>query len=553
MIPTMGAASDGPRKQELLMKKRPHIIIFNPDEMRWDTMGHMGNPAASTPALDAFAREEAVSFSNAYCQNPVCVPSRCSFFTGLYPHVRGHRTMGYLLRQDEPSLLKELKDAGYYVWANARNDLVAAQMDGLMESHVTELYYGGNAAPAPGPCSAHPRGKPGDPQFYAFCNGELRTDATGRNYTGDDEDVDAAIQRILHPVDDRPLCLFLGLLYPHPAYNIERTYLERIDRSRLPMRIEPDKTWGKSRMLAMLRRYQDLDGMSREQWDELRAIYLAMCAKVDDQFRRLCEALKQAGIYDDSAIFFLSDHGDYAGDYGVVEKAQNCFEDKLTRVPLLIKPPKGAGVDPGVSDSLVELVDFYATVLDYAGVRSSHSQFGRSLAGIVADRSRQVRDIVFCEGGRLAEEKHCSESVNPAVKDGFCFSVMWPRYAAQFDDAAHAKGVMARDREWKYIYRAHGDCELYHLSEDPEERRNCVQEEGFAPICEAMKARILQWYQDTCDVVPFERDARFSKKMIWEKVKNQIPAGMEEEIRARIQAGEGLFQLQEACKQAMKV
>ena len=68
-----------------------------------------------------------------------------------------------------------------------------------------------------------------------------------------------------------------------------------------------------------------------------------------------------------------------------------------------------------------------------------------------------------------------------------------------------------------------------------------------------MKERILQWYQDTCDVVPFDRDERFSKKMIWEKVKNQIPAGMEEEIRARIQAGEGLFQLQEACKQAMKV
>ena len=58
------------------MGKRPNIIIFNPDEMRWDTMGHMGNPAAVTPFLDRFAKTEAVSFSNAYCQNPVCVPSR---------------------------------------------------------------------------------------------------------------------------------------------------------------------------------------------------------------------------------------------------------------------------------------------------------------------------------------------------------------------------------------------------------------------------------------------------------------------------------------------
>lgn len=79
------------------MKKRPHIIIFNPDEMRWDTMGHMGNPAAATPFLDQLAAGEAVSFRQAFCQNPVCVPSRCSFFTGLYPHVQGHRTMSYLL------------------------------------------------------------------------------------------------------------------------------------------------------------------------------------------------------------------------------------------------------------------------------------------------------------------------------------------------------------------------------------------------------------------------------------------------------------------------
>ena len=67
------------------MKKRPNILIFNPDQMRADALGHLGNPAAHTPFLDDFAAREAVSFSNAYCQNPICVPSRCSFFTGLYP------------------------------------------------------------------------------------------------------------------------------------------------------------------------------------------------------------------------------------------------------------------------------------------------------------------------------------------------------------------------------------------------------------------------------------------------------------------------------------
>lgn len=76
------------------MKKdrRPNIIIFNPDQMRADALHHMGNPASITPNFDSLLAD-GVSFENAYCQNPVCSPSRCSFMSGWYPHVRGHRTM----------------------------------------------------------------------------------------------------------------------------------------------------------------------------------------------------------------------------------------------------------------------------------------------------------------------------------------------------------------------------------------------------------------------------------------------------------------------------
>ena len=97
------------------MGRRPNIIIFNPDQMRADSLGHLGNPVGATPFLDQFSQEDAVSFQNAICQNPVCVPSRCSFATGQYPHVRGHRTMSYLLREDETSIFEELKNAGYHV------------------------------------------------------------------------------------------------------------------------------------------------------------------------------------------------------------------------------------------------------------------------------------------------------------------------------------------------------------------------------------------------------------------------------------------------------
>ncbi|HZU01975.1 MAG TPA: sulfatase-like hydrolase/transferase, partial [Ktedonobacteraceae bacterium] len=83
-----------------MMKERPHIVLFNPDQWRGDVLGHMGNPAAVTPTLDQWVQTDAVSFRHAYCQNPVCVPSRCSFMTGWYTHVRGHRTMYHMLQPD---------------------------------------------------------------------------------------------------------------------------------------------------------------------------------------------------------------------------------------------------------------------------------------------------------------------------------------------------------------------------------------------------------------------------------------------------------------------
>jgi arylsulfatase A-like enzyme len=108
---------------------RPNILIFNPDQWRGDVMGHLGNPAAVTPNLDAAAATDFVSFRNAFCQNGVCTPSRCSFMTGWYPHVRGHRTMFHMLRGDEPMLLRTLKDNGYFVWWCGKNDVVPLETD----------------------------------------------------------------------------------------------------------------------------------------------------------------------------------------------------------------------------------------------------------------------------------------------------------------------------------------------------------------------------------------------------------------------------------------
>lgn len=521
------------------MADKPHVIVFNPDEMRWDALSHLGNPAAMTPYLDAFAETDAVSFSNAYCQNPVCVPSRCSFFTGLYPHVHGHRTMTHLLRPGENSLFRELKQAGYRVWMNDRNDLYAAQYPGWVEEHCDELF----SAPrnAPGPEAENLRGEPGNPLYYSHFEGRLKLDAHGENRTLDDLAVDAAIAQIRSwKPGDPPLCIFLGLFYPHPPYQVEEPYFSAIDRTKLPPRIRWEDCRGKSRMLSLYRQYQNLEGMTEEQWDALRSVYLGMCMKIDWLFGRLCHALRAAGMYDDSAVFVLSDHGDFTGDYGMAEKAQNCFEDCLTRVPFLVKPPKGYPVDPGISGSLVELVDFYATALDFAGIESQYDHFGKSLTPILADRNTRLRRYAFCEGGRLPGETQCDEYHQPGGRTAQPDDVYWPKKMAQLDDEAHAKGTMVRGDRYKYIRRLTGEEELYDLEQDPGETRNLAKEPDVSEVLIEYRLALLDWLQGTSDMVPRDFDSRMTAGQIWARVAHLVPPGYEENVKQEIRSGMGI-------------
>lgn len=527
--------------------KQPNIIIFNPDQMRADALGHLGGPAGATPFLDAFARTEAVSFANAFCQNPVCVPSRCSFTTGKYPHTSGHRTMSYLLRSGESSIFSELKDAGYYVWMNARNDLVAGQVPGLLERHASELYYGGSSPENPGP-RENLRGGPGSKHFYSFYYGELGLDAQGRNYGSDDEDVDAAIARIQNMPEGQPLCLFLGLVNPHPPYQVEEPYFSAVERSAIPPRVLPEVDSGKPKIEGLIRQNQKLDGLTEADWRELRGTYLGMCRKVDTLFARLVQALKDAGEYDNSAIFFFSDHGDYTGDHGIAEKTQNTFEDCLTHVPLLVKPPRGVAMEPGTATGMAELVDFYATAMELAGVSPDHTQFGRSLLPALTDHGAVLREFVCCEGGRLAGELHCDEFHDGGHKGLHPFNPYFPRLSAQVDDVAHGKATMLRTRRYKYVSRLYEPDELYDLEADPEEHCNRIDDPALEPVRRELQYRLMKWYQATCDVVPFDFDARVSEDMVWAKIRRWVPAELEAEYRQRIRDGASQYELAIECR-----
>lgn len=488
----------------------PHIIIFNPDQWRGDVLGHLGNPAAVTPHLDRLVETEAVSFRNAFCQSPVCTPSRCSFMTGWYPHVRGHRTMFHMLRKDEPMLLKTLKENGYFVWWGGKNDVVPGQ-DGYGD--YCQVKYRPPIPPRYRDLhsSRNWRGSPDSDTYYSFYRGRLDRDP------GDDEpyyvdgdwiNVLGAIEQIKNYQDEQSLCIYLPLGYPHPPYAVEDPYYSKTDPSTLPPRI-PTPEWNlKPSLLQGISERQHLSSWSEERWSELRRTYYGMCARVDDQFGLLIQALKNAGIYEDTAIFFFSDHGDFTGDYGLVEKTQNTFEDCLTRVPLIVKPPKNIPVRPGVQDALVELVDIPATVSDLCGVKLGYSHFGKSLLPLISGQVESLRDAVFSEGGRLPGERQAKEleSEDNQVPTG----LYWPRLSLQAGDGPeHGKATMCRTSRYKYVRRLLEADELYDLESDPQELHNRIHDPNLSKVLSTMKDRLLTFYQETCDVVPLDADRRW--------------------------------------------
>jgi arylsulfatase A-like enzyme len=496
----------------------PHVVLFNPDQWRGGVAGHLGDPAAQTPVHDQLIRDHGTSFRWAFAQSTVCTPSRCSFLTGWYPHVRGHRTLYHMLHREhgEPMLLAALKDAGWRVFWGGKNDVVPGQHG--LEVFATDRSDRSRYQLDPnwhGPVYDRARGQPGSDTYYSFFVGRLERAPAEPWYRDHDWlQVQEAIRLIEADDGSRPLCLYLPLIYPHPPYACEDPFFSAIDRVAIPPRIANSDWSAKPLIINALRERFGMLSWDEVRWTELRATYYAMCMRTDSLLGLVIDALKRKGYWDDTLLMSFSDHGDFTGDYGLVEKTQNTCEDALTRVPLVIKPPNRQPAKSGICDALVELVDISETVYDYCGLAPRYSRFGRSLRPLIEGTATTHRDAVFSEGGRLRGEHHAMEreSLHDAgnLGAGHASHPYWPRLGLQLSDEFpwHGKATMCRTADWKYVRRLYEADELYDLRSDPGETRNCIADSTCAGIAAELKDRLLRWYQETCDVVPWDVDQR---------------------------------------------
>jgi choline-sulfatase len=490
------------------LKTRPNIILFMPDELRADSLACYGNPVTRTPNFDRLAAQ-GTRFANCHVQFPVCGASRCSMLTGWPTSVRGHRSLQYFLRPEEPNLFRYLKRGGYDVFWYGKNDALAANsfLDSVTEwSEMgksglgTSAFFGGDSKSGATPGSYSflypPRGERTKMYEYAL--------------------IQAAIDILNRKESDKPFCIFLPLVEPHPPYTAPKDFYEMYDPGGLPPLAKPDLPRKPSHMAGM-RDYYGLRRLSDQTFRKIRAVYYGQVSYTDWLLGELLEAVEKSNHEKDTAIFVMSDHGDYAGDFGLVEKWTSGLEDCLTHVPLIVKAPGGA---TGVQAlDMVELFDVMQTCLDLGGVEAQHTHFARSLfpqmRGGAGDRNRAA----FAEGGYNIYEPQCFEN-HGAPPPGSVTHEQGPAPQSlenayngkTFLQTEHPQTVsrssMVRTREHKLIVRPQGQCEMYSYASDPLEENNLYGDSSVRQVQDQLQQRLLYWYVNTTGIAPFDQDPR---------------------------------------------
>ncbi len=472
-----------------------NFVIFMPDEFRAECARCYGHPLIKTPNLDRLAAE-GTRFGQCYAQHPVCSPSRCSLFTGWYPHTAGHRTLWHLLRPHEPQLLRYLNDAGYDVRWYGKNDLLA------------EASFAGSATEALGPTGRRNVGgrlatDPDHPLYDSF----LHHPFPGRaEDTADAWCVQRGIEFLRGP-HERPFLLYLPLTLPHPSYSAPQPFHDMYAPEELPAP-RPAGAEGKPTYHRLIRQTRRLERMTEGDFRRIAAVYLGMCSYVDHLLGELLEALEKTGLAEETCVIFTADHGDWAGEYGLVEKWPSALDDCILRVPLVIRVPGGrAG---GVVDTPVELFDVMATTLDLAGIEPRHTHFARSLTAQLQGAPGDPARAAFAEGGYDPHEPHCFEGRDYGSQVGRGPDMIYYQKGRLQQTHPHSvcRSFMVRTHTHKLIHRTADAGELYDMRADPQELNNLHGRPDAADVQGDLERRLLNWLAETSDVTPLDEDPR---------------------------------------------
>lgn len=489
------------------MKLR-NVIVITADELRADATGFMGNPDCRTPNLDRLAARGTV-FERHFSVHGKCVPSRVAMLTGRYTHTDGFRTIHEHLPVGAPNVMQALREAGYECAVFGLNHLWADLFPGEEKDQPRSR----------GAADYHSFVQPFHDMAFEALEHPPAAKRTSyeparaiSDYIGVQEkqakfpDANRARQAVkyLSDVRDRgkPFYLHVNFSTPHPPYQCEEPFFSMYDRDQIvawPHGLPTNAPL----VLREQRRWRSVPDERSDIFREIQATYYGMVSRVDRDVGRVLDELERQDLMNDSIILFTSDHGDYAGQYGLTEKWDTSMADCLLHVPLILC---GDGVTAGTRVSVLsEHVDVPKTLLDLAGLPESAmwQQHGGHLLAIA--NGNTIKPAVFANGGHEAAMRaRCNPAPAPRA-DGRADGKQVV-YAHAPDTMARTK--MARTQDWKLVMRETGDNELYDLQADPYECHNLWPERAsdprYATAIASLQQLMIEWCLRTDTDRPYQ-------------------------------------------------
>jgi len=391
VLTLLGVVASLNERASLAADQKTNVLFLICDDLNCD-LGCYGHPMVESPNIDALAKR-GVRFERAYCQYPLCGPSRASFMTGLYPDQTLIRKNAILLRDRLPevqSMSQNFRRAGY----------TATRVGKIYHYNVpADIGNDGHDDPESWSRKFNPIGRDKTDESKVF---SLRPGSYGGTLSWlaadgvDDEQTDAigaehAIKLLgEHAVEKSAFFMAVGLYRPHTPFVAPKSYFDRYPLEKIVVPTVPDDYYETLPAPAAisLTRKKDQFNLANDLARQAIQAYYASITFADAQVGRIIDAVDRLGLAENTVIVFTSDHGYHMGEHGHWQKT-TLFEN-AARVPLVIAAPntKAAGQSTACP---AEMIDFYPTLADLCGLDAPANLSGVSLMSALNDPAARPR------------------------------------------------------------------------------------------------------------------------------------------------------------------
>lgn len=454
------------------MGNKLNFLFLMADQLNAGALPFLGDSPVKTPNLARLAAQ-GVLFRSAYCNSPLCAPSRFSMLSGRLPSKIGAYDNACEFPATTPTFAHHLRLTGYRTILAGKMHFVGPdQLHGFEERLTTDIY------PADFGWTPDWTRFEERPTWYHSMDSVLTAGPAVRtNQLDFDEEVVFATRRKLFDIarggdgDERPFFLAASLTHPHDPFAIPRRYWDLYEDTdiNLPrVAIAPRDQDPHSRRLRHVCG-NDLEPITDAQILAARRAYYGSISFVDEQVGLILDTLEESGLADNTVVILCSDHGEMLGERGLWYK-MNFFEG-ASHIPLIVHAP--GRFAPRAVDASVSLLDLFPTLLDLAGATPTDLVDGRSL----------LPHLIGAEGH--------DEVIGEYLGEG-----------------AIAPIVMIRRGPWKFIHSPADPDQLYDLSRDPDELINLAGDPAQADHIAALRAEVV----DRWNLATIERDVIASQQ-----------------------------------------